>query len=184
MVAQTVKNLPAVQETRVQSLGEEDPLEKEMVTHPITLAWRIPFIKYEYLNGAKSWGFTGGLEPSSTSRISIGCMGKGCLPPSLTFLLPQCWGSPTAEQGILPGCTWDMWVLRSGKRFGIFQSDSLQIFSRHYLEEQLSTRKGKKRKVRLPIQCCFCTLRDISTLSTLRTEQDGATANIYILSGL
>ena len=38
-----VKNLPAVQETRVQSLGREDPLEKEMATHFNILAWRIPW---------------------------------------------------------------------------------------------------------------------------------------------
>ena len=36
-----VKNLPAMQETRVPSLGHEDPLEKEMATHPSILAWRI-----------------------------------------------------------------------------------------------------------------------------------------------
>ena len=36
-----VKNLPAVQETRVQSLGWEDPLEKEMATHSSIFAWRI-----------------------------------------------------------------------------------------------------------------------------------------------
>ena len=37
-----VKNLPAIQETQVQSLGWEDPLEKEMATHSSILAWRIP----------------------------------------------------------------------------------------------------------------------------------------------
>ena len=41
LVAQMVKNLPAVQETRVQSLGREDPLEKGMATHSSILAWRI-----------------------------------------------------------------------------------------------------------------------------------------------
>ena len=40
-MAQIVKNLPAVQETQVQSLGQEDPLEKEMATHSSILAWRI-----------------------------------------------------------------------------------------------------------------------------------------------
>ena len=40
MVAQRIKNLPAVQETRVQSLGQEDLLEKEMATHSSTLAWK------------------------------------------------------------------------------------------------------------------------------------------------
>ena len=41
-MVQTVKNLPAMQETWVQSLGREDPLEKGMATHFSILAWRIP----------------------------------------------------------------------------------------------------------------------------------------------
>ena len=43
LVAQMVKRLPAMQETRVQFLGWEDPLEKEMATHSSTLAWKIPW---------------------------------------------------------------------------------------------------------------------------------------------
>ena len=43
LVAQMVKNLPAMQETWVQSLGLKDPLEKGMATHSSTLAWRIPW---------------------------------------------------------------------------------------------------------------------------------------------
>ena len=42
LAAQTVKSLPAMQETWVQSLGQEDPLKKEMTTHSSTLAWKIP----------------------------------------------------------------------------------------------------------------------------------------------
>ena len=38
-----VKNLPAMQETQVQSLGRDDPLEEEMVTHSSILAWEIPW---------------------------------------------------------------------------------------------------------------------------------------------
>ena len=45
MVVQTVKNLPAMQETKVQSLGQEDLLEKGMATHSSILAWRIPWTK-------------------------------------------------------------------------------------------------------------------------------------------
>ena len=41
-VAQMAKNLPAMQETQVRSLGQEDPLEKGMATHSGILAWRIP----------------------------------------------------------------------------------------------------------------------------------------------
>ena len=44
-VAQRVKHLPAVRETQVQSLGWEDPLEKEMATHSGILAWRIPWME-------------------------------------------------------------------------------------------------------------------------------------------
>ena len=41
-MTQTVKNLPAIWDTWVQSLGQEDPLEKEMATYSSILAWRIP----------------------------------------------------------------------------------------------------------------------------------------------
>ena len=43
LVAQMVKNLPAMQETQVRSLGREDPLEKGMAIHSSILAWRIPW---------------------------------------------------------------------------------------------------------------------------------------------
>ena len=43
LVAQMVRNLPAMQETRVRFLSWEDPLEKEMATHAGTLAWKIPW---------------------------------------------------------------------------------------------------------------------------------------------
>ena len=43
LVAQAVKRLPTMWETRVPSLGWEDPLEKEMATHSSTLAWKIPW---------------------------------------------------------------------------------------------------------------------------------------------
>ena len=48
------KRLPAMQETRVQSLGWEDPLEKEMATHSSTLAWKIP--RTERLGRLQSMG--------------------------------------------------------------------------------------------------------------------------------
>ena len=43
LVAQMVKRLPTMRETQVQSLGWEDPLEKEIATHSSTLAWRVPW---------------------------------------------------------------------------------------------------------------------------------------------
>ena len=55
LVAQRVKHLPAVQETRVRSLGWEDLLEKEMATHSSILAWRIPWT--EEPGGLQSMGW-------------------------------------------------------------------------------------------------------------------------------
>ena len=54
LVAQMVKNLPAMRETQVQSLGQEDPLEKGMATHSSILAWRIPWT--EEPGGPQSMG--------------------------------------------------------------------------------------------------------------------------------
>ena len=54
MVAQMVKNLPAMQETRVRSLGQEDLLEKKMATHSKILAWEIPWT--EEPGGLQSMG--------------------------------------------------------------------------------------------------------------------------------
>ena len=53
-VVQMIKNLPAVQETQVQSVGQEDPLEKGSVTHSSILAWRIPWA--EEPGGLQSMG--------------------------------------------------------------------------------------------------------------------------------
>ena len=49
-----VKNPPAMQETQVQSLGQEDPLEKEMATHSSVVAWKIPWT--EEPGGLQSMG--------------------------------------------------------------------------------------------------------------------------------
>ena len=55
LVAQLVKRLPATQETWVQSLGQEDPLEKEMETHSSILTWKIPWTERS-LVGYSPWG--------------------------------------------------------------------------------------------------------------------------------
>ena len=59
-----VKRLPAMRDTWVQSLGREDPLEKEMVTHSSTLAWKIPWT--ESLVGYSPWGCK---ESDMTERL-------------------------------------------------------------------------------------------------------------------
>ena len=55
LIAQLVKNLPAMQETWVRFLGQEDPLEKEMATHSSTLGWRTH--GQMSLAGYRSWGY-------------------------------------------------------------------------------------------------------------------------------
>ena len=68
MVAQLVKNLLAVQETQVQSLGWEDPVEKEVAPHSSILAWATPWTEE-----------TGGLQSMGSQRIGHGLATK--LPP-------------------------------------------------------------------------------------------------------
>ena len=58
LVAQTVKNPPAMQEARVRSLGREDPLEKEMAAHSSTLAWKISWTEEH-----------GGLQSMGSQRV-------------------------------------------------------------------------------------------------------------------
>ena len=65
LVAQTVKNLPAMQETHIRSLGQEDPLEKGMATHSSILDWEVPWT--EEPGGLQSWGCK---ESDTTERIS------------------------------------------------------------------------------------------------------------------
>ena len=65
LVAQLVKNLPAMEETWVQFLGWEDPLEKEMATHSSILAWRIPCT--ENPGGLQSMGWQ---ESDTTERLN------------------------------------------------------------------------------------------------------------------
>ena len=61
-----VKNLPAMQETWFQSLGQEDPLEKGMATHSSILAWRIPWT--EDLGDYSPWGCK---ELDTTEQLSL-----------------------------------------------------------------------------------------------------------------
>ena len=65
-VAQTVKNLPAMQKTQVWFLGQEDPLEKEMATHSSILPWRIPWT--EEAVGYSSWGCK---ESDTTKQLTL-----------------------------------------------------------------------------------------------------------------
>ena len=62
-MAQTVKNLPAMQETWIQSLGQEDPLEEGMVIHSSILAWRI------LMDRGAWWATVHGVAKSQTRLI-------------------------------------------------------------------------------------------------------------------
>ena len=62
LVAQLVKNLPAMQETQVRSLGRKDPLEKGMATYSSTLAWKIPWTRG-----------VGGLQSMESQRVRHDC---------------------------------------------------------------------------------------------------------------
>ena len=72
LMAQIVKNLPAMQETQVQSLGQEDPLDKGMDTHASNLVWGIPWIEKSGSYspwGHKEWNKTEGLTLSLSEFI-------------------------------------------------------------------------------------------------------------------
>ena len=70
-VAQRLKHPPAMQETCIWSLGQEDPLEKEMATHSSLLAWRIPWT--EEPGGLQSTGFQRVGHHWATNTLSIMC---------------------------------------------------------------------------------------------------------------
>ena len=93
LLAQRLKHLPAMWETLVQSLGREDPLEKEMATHSSILAWRIPWT--EESGGLQSTGVA-----KSQTRLSdfISLHYDHCSAP--TMLLP-CFPSDVPLPGVL-----------------------------------------------------------------------------------
>ena len=74
LVAQTVKCLPTIWETQVQSLGGEDPLEKRMTTHSIILAWRISWTD----EPGRLWSM-GLQELDTTERLSLILFHMHCL---------------------------------------------------------------------------------------------------------
>ena len=90
LVAQTVKHLPAMQETRVQSLGWEDPLKKEMTAHFSILAWKIPWtaepgrllsmgsqrVRHDWATSLHLWiGFPGGSDGKEVQKTWVQSLG-------------------------------------------------------------------------------------------------------------
>ena len=97
-MAQRLKRLPTMQETWVQSLGQEDPLEKEMATYYSTLAWKIPWMEEPSRLQSSPWGCYK-LDTTERLRFSLSCIGEGHGNP------PQCscWRIPgVGEPGGLP----------------------------------------------------------------------------------
>ena len=91
LVAQTVKHLPTMRETWVQSLGREDPLEKEMATPSSTLAWEIPWMEEP-----------GRLQSVGSQRVIY----DWATSPYLTFSILSDWDLP-----FLPNTSWNVKVL-------------------------------------------------------------------------
>ena len=93
LVAQMAKHLPTMQETQVQSLGQEDPLEKETVTHSSTLAWKIPWM--EEPGRLHPWGRRVGHDrATSVSFFHVGKHPSWSLVPigpSVTNLFASLW---------------------------------------------------------------------------------------------
>ena len=83
-MAQRLKCLPGMQETRVRSLGWEDPLEKEMATHSSILAWKIPWAE-----GPGGLTFYGAAELDMTKRVSTHVRKLAC-PLLLTEIPYKC----------------------------------------------------------------------------------------------
>ena len=88
-----VKNPPAMQEAWVQSLAQEDPVEKGMVTHSSILAWRIPWSE-EPSRLHSPWGHK---EADTTEQLST--QGQ----PWVRGACPRAWSGPTGLPGGLPG---------------------------------------------------------------------------------
>ena len=86
LVAQTVKNLPSIQETQVRSLGRKDPLEKEIATHSSILAWRIPWTR-------AWWALVHGVAKlDTTEQLTLSLfLGGGSFWSMFMFIAVACW---------------------------------------------------------------------------------------------
>ena len=98
-VAQMVKNLPAMQETWVRSLGQEDPLEKGMVTHSNILTWRSPWTKEPgglYSTGLQRVGLDWATNTFTSFNVCCNCRHQ-----RLHILLMSLFTSPLLTLGLL-----------------------------------------------------------------------------------
>ena len=117
LVAQRLNHLPAMQETWARSLGQEDPLEKEMATHSSILAWRIPWM--EEPGGLQSMGS----QKSSSAGKETACNAgdPGSIPGSgrspgegIDYPLQYSWASLVAQTGKNPPAMRETWLQSLG----------------------------------------------------------------------
>ena len=109
LAAQRVKRLPAMQKTWVQSLGQEDPLEKEMATHSSTLAWKIPWT--EKPGSLQSMGLTKSRTRLSDFTHSLTCEREALVAVMFSkqcALLRDCRGSRAGAGGDTPAEPWEL----------------------------------------------------------------------------
>ena len=109
LVAQTVKNLPTMWETQVRSLGQEDPLKKEMATHSSVLTWRIPW--REEPGGLQSMGLQSVGHDQVTNTHSHLDIQRVSVLPSLVQASPS-WASVSP---LSKWKCWMQWLLRASQ---------------------------------------------------------------------
>ena len=110
LVAQMVKCLPAMQKTWVRSLGQEDPLEKEMATHSSTLAWKIPWM--EEPDRLQSMGSQRVGHDWTTSLSFYSSFWRGKLQPAPVFLP----GESHGRRGLVDYSLWGSKELNTTKQ--------------------------------------------------------------------
>ena len=123
-MAQRLKRLPPVREARVQSLGREDPLEKETATHSSILAWRIPW-----------WEEHGRLQSTGSHRVKIGLSTS----LSLSHFVHNITALPWFIIFIFnfPASTWICWNIATYLVFSVL----LDIFPMNWLFPELAQMK-------------------------------------------
>ena len=136
LVTQTIERLSAMQETRVQSLGWEDPLEKEMAAHSSILAWKIPWTWS--LVGYRPWGHK---ESDTTERLHF---------TSLHFTSLHFTSLPMKTQDWSP-LGWTGWFSLQSKGLSrVFSSTTVQKY--RFFGSQLSSQFNSH----IHTGCCCC----------------------------
>ena len=129
-MAQTVKNPPAMLETEVQSLGQEDSLEKKTATHSSILSWRIPWTKE-----------SGGLPSMGLQRVRHDWGLTQRFPIELKGKASHLKGGSDLGKGPLPICRLNIALHRQILPLSIYKSASRLNYSKQYLVPGLFHKK-------------------------------------------